>query len=110
MTWTLGVGCPQCGGREWNLIDPNARKRNRARRTDTRIGCRTCGWEGIVEVRLTQAKRVHQTTLPPTGYQRVNCWCEATSLLVTEDDLWDGRTASCGRDGCEPWAHLADTG
>lgn len=38
----------------------------------------------------------------PAGHMRVTCWCEATYVAVTPDDVWNGRTASCGADRCTP--------
>jgi hypothetical protein len=30
------------------------------------------------------------------------CWCEASMVWVTRDDVWNGLTISCGLDGCTP--------
>lgn len=36
------------------------------------------------------------------GMLPVTCWCEATIVHVSEDDVAAGITASCGRRDCTP--------
>lgn len=30
------------------------------------------------------------------------CWCMTDIVLVTRDDVWNGRTDTCGRECCTP--------
>jgi hypothetical protein len=36
----------------------------------------------------------------PDGRFPCACWCEAGYVVVSHADLLDGRTYSCGREGC----------
>jgi hypothetical protein len=36
------------------------------------------------------------------GRLAVYCWCQRRILHVPTDEIWHGRTASCGHEECHP--------
>jgi len=36
------------------------------------------------------------------GQMDVRCWCEATTVTASVEDIRAGRTSSCGRKHCHP--------
>ena len=53
-----------------------------------------------------EAKRVATarsvSPMVPPGHLAITCWCEDQIVTVTERDVFEGRTLSCGLGHCKP--------
>jgi hypothetical protein len=73
-------------------------------------GARITAGHGIQVVRPADNEdRWDHLTVPlGEGYHQrarlleVNCWCERTTVKVSDDEVFNGRTGSCGLQRCHP--------